>query len=89
MNEAEVERGHVQCMYLRRTQSLPVAPCPLDLGRQVVVEVQMYPSTITVMQPETMILSKKNGQRNGADTGQLREPGMEVFATWSLFTYTR
>ena len=24
-----------------------LAPCPLDLGRQVVVEVQMYPSSIT------------------------------------------
>ena len=65
MNEPEVERGHAQSMYLRRTQSLHLS-CPLDLGRQVVVEVQMckYPSSITLMQPETMILSKKNEQRN-------------------------
>ena len=53
MNEAEVKRGHAQCMYLRRTQSLHLS-CPLDLGRQVVMEVQMYPSSIRVMQPETI-----------------------------------
>ena len=66
-----------------------LAPCPLDLGRQVVAEVQMHPSSITVMQPETMIPSKKDGQRNGADPKQPREPGMEVFASWLLLTYTR
>ena len=76
MNEAEVERGHPQCMYLRDTI---LAPSPLDLGRQAVVEVQLYRSSMTVVQPETMIISE-NRERNGADTGHLREPGMEVFA---------
>ena len=51
-NERSRSRKGSRAVYAPAEDTL--VPCPLDLGRQVVMEVQMYPSSIRVMQPETI-----------------------------------